>query len=91
MPMVEGKKFPYTAAGMKAAKKANKKHEKSEGKMERMVEYGAKKKVAKKVALSPTFLFLLCYSSVIYQVRVLTPCCFGSRLGCSLLCWSQWS
>ena len=25
MPMVEGKKFPYTAAGIKAAKKAAKK------------------------------------------------------------------
>ena len=31
MPMVEGKKFPYTAAGMKAAKKA-KKSEKSKKK-----------------------------------------------------------
>ncbi len=48
MPMVDGKKFPYTAAGIKAAKKANKKHEKTEGKAERMVEYGAKKKPAKK-------------------------------------------
>lgn len=56
MPMVEGKKFPYTAAGMKAAKKAAKKHEKTEGKMERKVEYGKglfgpKKKVAKKTSM----------------------------------------
>jgi hypothetical protein len=44
MPMVEGKKFPYTKKGIAAAKKASKKHEKSEGKMERMVEYGKKSK-----------------------------------------------
>jgi hypothetical protein len=47
MPMVEGKKFPYTKKGIAAAKKASKKHEKSEGKMERAVEYG-KKKMGKK-------------------------------------------
>ena len=44
MPMVEGKKFPYTAKGIAAAKKANKKHEKSEGKMEKEIEYGKVKK-----------------------------------------------
>lgn len=50
MPMVEGKKFPYTKKGIAAAKKAQKKHEKTEGKAERMVEYGKKgmKKVAKR-------------------------------------------
>jgi len=48
MPMVEGKKFPYTKAGIAAAKKASKKHEKSEGKMERVVEYGKKKTGKKK-------------------------------------------
>lgn len=48
MPMVEGKKFPYTAKGMVAAKKASKKHEKTEGKMEREVEYGKKKMAVKK-------------------------------------------
>jgi hypothetical protein len=37
MPVVNGKKFPYTAAGMKAAQKAAKKKT-------------AKKKVAKKTA-----------------------------------------
>jgi hypothetical protein len=37
MPVVDGKKFPYTVAGMKAAKKAAKKKT-------------AKKKVAKKTA-----------------------------------------
>jgi len=42
MPMVDGKKFPYTKAGIAAAKKANAKHEKSEGKKEQMVEYGKK-------------------------------------------------
>ena len=47
MPMVEGKKFPYTAKGMAAAKKASKKHEKTEGKMEREVEYGKKMAVKK--------------------------------------------
>jgi hypothetical protein len=44
MPMVEGKKFPYTKAGIAAAKKASKKHEKSEGKREREIEYGKKSK-----------------------------------------------
>lgn len=48
MPMVEGKKFPYTAKGIAAAKKASKKHEKTEGKMEREVEYGKKKMAIKK-------------------------------------------
>lgn len=48
MPMVEGKKFPYTKAGIKAAKAYNKKHEKTEGKREREVEYG---KIAKKPGL----------------------------------------
>jgi hypothetical protein len=47
MPMVEGKKFPYTAKGIAAAKKAAKKHEKTEGKMERKVEYGKKMAVKK--------------------------------------------
>ena len=46
MPMVEGKKFPYTKKGIAAAKKANAKHEKTEGKKDRMVEYG--KKMGKK-------------------------------------------
>jgi hypothetical protein len=44
MPMVEGKKFPYTKAGIAAAKKASKKHEKTEGKREREIEYGKPKK-----------------------------------------------
>jgi hypothetical protein len=48
MPMVEGKKFPYTKKGMAAAKKAQAKHEKTEGKMEREVEYGKKKKGKKR-------------------------------------------
>jgi hypothetical protein len=48
MPMIDGKKFPYTAKGIAAAKKANKKHEKSEGKMEQAVEYGKKKPSVKK-------------------------------------------
>ena len=43
MPVVEGKKFPYTKAGIKAAKAYADKHEKTEGKMERKVEYGKKK------------------------------------------------
>lgn len=43
MPMVEGKKFPYTKKGIAAAKKASAKHEKGEGKMEREIEYGKKK------------------------------------------------
>ena len=47
MPMVEGKKFPYTKKGIAAAKKAQKKHEKSEGAKERKMEYG-KKGVKKK-------------------------------------------
>ena len=50
MPMVGGKKFPYTKKGIAAAKKASKKHEKSEGKMEREVEYGKKSKTGKKKA-----------------------------------------
>lgn len=48
MPMVEGKKFPYTKAGMKAAKAYAKKHEKTEGKREREIEYGKKSKGKKK-------------------------------------------
>lgn len=48
MPKVGKKEFPYTKAGMAAAKKAKMKHEKSEGKAERMAEYGPKKKVKKK-------------------------------------------
>ena len=44
MPIVEGKKFPYTKAGMAAAKKAAKKHEGSESKMEKKIEYGPKAK-----------------------------------------------
>lgn len=48
MPMVEGKKFPYTAKGIAAAKKAQKKHEKTEGKMEKEIEYGVKKPKLKK-------------------------------------------
>ena len=50
MPMVEGKKFPYTKKGIAAAKKASMKHEKTEGKMERQIEYG-KKAVAKKMGV----------------------------------------
>ena len=48
MPMVEGKKFPYTKKGIADAKKAAGKHEKGEGKMERLVEYGKKAKKGKK-------------------------------------------
>jgi hypothetical protein len=44
MPMVEGKKFPYTKKGIAAAKKAQAKHEKTEGKKEREMEYGKKGK-----------------------------------------------
>ncbi len=44
MPMVEGKKFPYTKKGIAAAKKAQAKHEKTEGKREREIEYGKPKK-----------------------------------------------
>ena len=51
MPMIEGKKFPYTAQGIAAAKKASKKHEGSEGKMEREIEYGKKKPGVKKPAV----------------------------------------
>jgi hypothetical protein len=40
MPMIEGKKFPYTKAGKAAAKKYAAKHEKTEGKREREIEYG---------------------------------------------------
>ena len=49
MPMVEGKKFPYTPAGKKAAK-AYAAGEKMESKSEKMMEMkkGMKKKVAKK-------------------------------------------
>jgi hypothetical protein len=50
MPMVNGKKYPYTPEGIKAAKKANAKHEKTEGKTERYVEYAPKKRVPKKTA-----------------------------------------
>ncbi len=35
MPMIEGKKFPYTKAGKAAAKKYAAKHEKTESKRER--------------------------------------------------------
>ena len=42
MPMVNGKKFPYTAKGKKMAKAAKKKHEKTEGKKELLMEYGVK-------------------------------------------------
>ena len=48
MPIVEGKKFPYTKAGMAAAKKAAKKHEGSESKMEKKIEYCPKAKPKKK-------------------------------------------
>ena len=48
MPMVEGKKFPYTKAGIAAAKKAAKKHEGSESKMEKKMEYGPKAKAKPK-------------------------------------------
>jgi hypothetical protein len=44
MPMVEGKKFPYTKAGKKAAKAYAAKHEKGESKKEQMMEYGKVKK-----------------------------------------------
>jgi len=44
MPMVEGKKFPYTKKGIADAKKAKAKHEKGEGKAERKMEYGKKGK-----------------------------------------------
>jgi len=48
MPMVEGKKFPYTKAGKKAAKAYAAKHEKGESKKEMIMEYGkVKKKKAK--------------------------------------------
>lgn len=40
MPMIEGKKFPYTKAGKVAAKKYAIKHEKGESKREREMEYG---------------------------------------------------
>lgn len=48
MPMVEGKKFPYTKKGIAAAKKAAAKHEKTEGKAEKYIEYGKKVKKGKK-------------------------------------------
>jgi hypothetical protein len=44
MPMIEGKKFPYTKAGKAAAKKYAAKHEKTESKREREIEYGKKSK-----------------------------------------------
>lgn len=46
MPMVSGKKFPYTPAGKKAAKM----YAKAEGMEEKSMMMGAKKKVAKKAA-----------------------------------------
>lgn len=46
--MIEGKEFPYTKAGIKAAKAYKKKHEKTEGKREREMEYGKTKKGKKK-------------------------------------------
>lgn len=48
MPMIEGKKFPYTKAGKAAAKKYAAKHEKTESKREREMEYGKPKKGKKK-------------------------------------------
>lgn len=48
MPMIEGKKFPYTKAGKAAAKAYAKKHEKTESKREREMEYGKKKSGKKK-------------------------------------------
>ena len=48
MPMVEGKKFPYTKAGKKAAKSYAAKHEKGESKKEMIMEYGKVKKKGKK-------------------------------------------
>ena len=48
MPMIEGKKFPYTKAGKVAAKKYAEKHEKTESKREREMEYGKKSKGKKK-------------------------------------------
>ena len=48
MPMIEGKKFPYTKAGKAAAKKYAAKHEKGESKREREMEYGKPKKGKKK-------------------------------------------
>lgn len=47
MPKVNGKSFPYTAAGMAAAKKAAAKkksnsHERTESKAEKRMEYGPK-------------------------------------------------
>jgi hypothetical protein len=54
MPMVNGKKFPYTAKGKKAAK-AYKKGEMMESKSEKMMEMkmGAKKMAAKKKKAAP--------------------------------------
>jgi hypothetical protein len=49
MPTVEGKKFPYTKAGIAAAKKAAKKNESSESKAEKRMGYGSKTKPAAKV------------------------------------------
>ena len=48
MPMIEGKKFPYTKAGKAAARKYAAKHEKTESKREREMEYGKPKKGKKK-------------------------------------------
>ncbi len=48
MPMIEGKKFPYTKDGKVAAKKYAEKHEKTESKREREMEYGKKSKSKKK-------------------------------------------
>jgi hypothetical protein len=48
MPIIEGKKFPYTKAGKAAAKKYADRHEKTEGKREREIEYGKKSKGKKK-------------------------------------------
>jgi hypothetical protein len=49
MPMVNGKKFPYTAKGKKAAK-AYKMGEKMESKSEKMMEMKMGKKKMKKAA-----------------------------------------
>lgn len=44
MPKVGKKHFPYTPAGIAAAKKAEAKHERTESKAEKRAEYGPKPK-----------------------------------------------
>ncbi len=44
MPMIGGKKFPYTKAGKKAAKAYAAKNEKGESKKQMIMEYGKVKK-----------------------------------------------